>query len=479
MNAEAIAQLPERQIIELARQSPNVFAWYVLGFRQGDVHIAFQQHLTENIDCYSELHRGIGKTTQTSNVRCVWEIGRNQDLRIKYVQQNEKEAIKTTRAMRDVIESDRYASVFPEVVPDRDAWSGGHFKVKTRHYSRDATVEANGIFGRAGGRADILIADDICDWRNAIKSPTDRESVKEAWATNWLPMLDIAAKQRPREWKVGTCYHVQDITADWRKYHREKNTLLRIPVVDYVSPWPEHYTAEYLRDRREKLGPIAYGRAFELNPVSAEQLIFPPAWFDSALFEEIPHWEAMNGKMIVTIDLAFSEKRQNNDPDWSVALFAWKSNNGHVWLVDIIRVRKTFPDFAELLIDRGVALKVADGRAEANGPQLGLAQQLNRMSPFPITALDRVVDKITRATAAQPFMESGRFHIPARRDDMGLLKVVPKFQTLYDEMTTFPASGHDDTVDTSIDLAKYAETQAGPNKVTVFRSRDRLADYYR
>ncbi len=475
-----VADLPEPLLLELARQSPNVFASYILGFTQTDIHRAAQQHWTNHTNSYTELHRGIGKTAQLT-IRSVFEIGHNPEIRIKYVQQSVDEAKKTTLMMRDIIDSRRYHAVFPDVHKDPDRWSGASFKVLTDKFTRDSTVEANGIFGRAGGRADLLIADDICDWRNSIRSPTDRANVKDSWTTNWLPMRDYSADTEPRTWCVGTCYHVNDITADWRRYHGERGTLLRVPVIDSVSPWPEVYPPDRLDELRIELGPIAYARAYELQPVSSETIVFPADWLEAAYYEEsmdIPKWPRMNGRSVATIDFAFTVKKQDNDPDFSVALFGWVSNDGHVWLRDMVRVRKTFPDFSKLAIQAGIDNKVHDARAEGNGAQLGLAQRMNDDSPFPIVSVERTKDKITRAAEEQAFVESGRFHIPAERVG-GRLVPVAKFKILFDEMTTFPASGHDDTVDASLDMMTLAKSYTSvKTKPSSFPKPDRLAELY-
>ena len=62
---------------------------------------------------------------------------------------------------------------------------------------RDPSVQASGIFGRTGGRADIIWLDDVCDLRNAVLQPALRQQVKESVANIWLPMLDPTAAHPP------------------------------------------------------------------------------------------------------------------------------------------------------------------------------------------------------------------------------------------------------------------------------------------
>lgn len=453
----------------MARRSMTAFMAYVMEMTQAGIHRQFQRHLTDHDDSYSELHRGIGKTTQMI-ARCAWEIGKCPGLRIKYVQQSKDEARKTIRAMKTIVESDRFQSVFPDCVPDYDMWSTTQFRVRTKKFQRDATVEACGIFGNAGGRVDRLIADDICDWRNAIRSSTDRENVKDAWVTNWIPMLDPASDFLPlKTWKVGTPYHVDDISAGWRKYHAGEGSLMRLPVRNFISPWAV-FDQKLLKSRRAVLGPTAYGRAYELNPISSEVIIFPSEWLDAGLYTRVPDHHRRSGSMIATFDFAFTEKKLNNDPDYSVCLIGWKSDQGHVWAREIVRGRMSFPKFKREALAACRRHGVEFGKGEANGPQKGLIQQMNEDSDFPIGCIDRTTDKVLRATKQQSFVETGRFHIRADPDEMGILAPTEPMQVLYDEMVTFPASGHDDLVDTAVDMMAMSGTSTTDGDVPEFNT---------
>ena len=451
-------QTIDSEIVAGCRQSPNMFANCVMGFTQGDLHKRMQKHLSEYDNNYCEYPRGHGKTSQLT-MRVAWEIGNDPTIRIKYVQQSENEAKKTTGLIKSIIESDMYKIVFPKIEPDLDSWSKSDFKVKSEKYQRDATCEAKPIFGRAGGRADILIADDICDLRNAIQQPALREQVKEFWNTNWLPMRDFSRDDKPRTWKVGTCYHADDITSDWRRMHTEQGGLLRLPVVGFRSPWHELIEDDELEAIRKEIGPFAYARSYELQPVTSDLIVFNPEWINDSLYKEIPVWEAKNGIMVAAMDFAFTVKKQDGDPDWSVCIIAWKDRKGQLWLKDIIRQRSTFPDFARSATKAMERHGVTQAVAEANGPQKGLVQQMQQDCRVPIRPLNRDKDKITRASERQGFVESGKLHLP---DDGGTVR--SDFRVVFDEMTTFPVGGHDDTVDAVIDLIELVMQIGEPLK---------------
>ena len=443
--------LDESQVLELCRISPCWFSIYVMGFQQGNLHKRLHSHLEEHSNCYVELPRGHGKTSQMVS-RCAWEIGVNPNVRIKYIQQSDRDASKTTALIKNIIESPKYKAVFPHIEPVKDFWGNTDFKVKCDSWQRDSTMEAKGIFGRAGGRADILIADDICDLRNSIQQPSLRNQVKDFWANNWLPMRDFTGGKDPKTWKIGTCYHVDDITADWRHQHKQDDSLLRVPVQGFDSPWPEEISPERMQSIREEVGPIAYGRAYELSPISAETVVFSGDWLIASYYEA--NYPEL-GEMVAAFDFAFSEGRSGGDPDYSVCLIGWLTHDNHLYLIDMLRVRATFPEFSRRALGLCSHYGVVRGVGEANGPQKGLVQQLNEQSRFPIMPAKRTTDKMTRAASRQSYVESGRLHLPL---DAGADKRTHKstFNDLFDEMTSFPVAGHDDPVDACIDLMDLA-----------------------
>jgi predicted phage terminase large subunit-like protein len=75
----------------------------------------------------------------------------------------------------------------------------------------------------------------------------------------------------------------------------------------------------------------------------------------------------------------------------------------------------------------------------------------------PIRPLNRDRDKITRASERQGYVESGQLHLPAQD---GTIR--SDFRVVFDEMTTFPVGGHDDTVDAVIDLIELTANMGAP-----------------
>lgn len=435
------------------RESAHWFVPYVLGFDNGRMHDELQFHLDATDNSYVELPRGHGKTNQMAG-RVAWEIGRNPLVRVKIVGSSDDEATKTVTLIRKLIQSEEYRKVFPEIEPDNDStWGNTSFTVKRSRFLRDATVESVSVFGRAGGRSDILIADDICDLRNSVQQPAMREQVKDAWKTIWLPTLD-RSKPNPKVWKFGTPYHVADITADWRTYHNDHGGMFRRPVRGHLSPWSEVYTAEMMQDLRAQYGPIAYARAYELSPVSSDQLVFDHWWLDRSFYEgQVPDFVRSTGQVIAATDFAFTDKTvRKGDPDYSVLVIGHRSMDGYLYVDRVIRARVPFPEWLRICARECRANNVSVLMAEGNGPQLGLTQQLSlACETTSVVPLIRTKDKLSRASEKQSFVESGRLRLRGERGT-----VCREHASLYEEMTTFPAGDHDDTVDAVVDLMEAA-----------------------
>jgi predicted phage terminase large subunit-like protein len=439
------------------REAAHWFCPYLQGVENARMHDELQWFLDEAVDGYVELPRGHGKTSSMAS-RVAWEIGRNPEIRVKIVASTDDEAAKTVTMIRKFIESDEYRKVFPLVEPDgHSTWGNTAFTVKRSRLIRDPTVEAVSVFGRAGGRSDLLIADDVCDLRNSVQQPSLREQVKESWKTIWLPTLDRSGP-RPRVWKFGTPYHVSDITAEWRAYHGERGGLFRKPVKGHEGPWPEVFTPGLLEDLRAKLGPIAYARAYELSPVSSDQLVFDHWWLDRSLYEnQIPDFVRSTGQVMAATDFAFSERTaKKGDPDYSVLVTGVRSMDGMMYVDRVVRARVPFPEWTRICARECALGGVSVLMAEGNGPQAGLVQQLAQAcGDTSVVPLVRVKDKLTRASEKQSFVETGRLRLKGEKG-----RVARDHAVLYEEMTTFPAGDHDDAVDAVVDLME-ACTRAG------------------
>ncbi len=451
--------------IDVCRQNPAIFSAVMLATDVVPLHARLQSHLSKHDRAQVELPRGHGKTSQIA-MRIAWEIGHNPNIRVKIVMQNDHESIKSLSLIKGILESPGYRAVFPWIAPNKAKWGSSALQVSRDLVARDATVEAMGVFGRASGRADIIVFDDVCDLRNTIIMPALKSAVKMAVENTWLPMLDPNSN-RQRVWMLDTPYTHDDLTSEWRKVHGAAGSLLCEPCIGFRSPWPEVFSEEHLQRMRESMGPTAYARAYLLEPVDSADLVFRSEWIDRSCYrDDDAEWQSskQSGRNIAAIDWAFSEKTvQRADPDWSVCLFGTVSRTGHLYLTDIIRMRSSYPDFCAAISKRMSLHGTECAWAEANGPQAGLVQQFRRLAPCPVIEVTRTTDKRVRAAQCQAFVEQGRIRFPLGTD--GNLR--ESMVVVRDEMCAYPAASHDDCVDAALDLMTAALKQGSIKAGTI------------
>jgi predicted phage terminase large subunit-like protein len=190
----------------------------------------------------------------------------------------------------------------------------------------------------------------------------------------------------------------------------------------------------------------------------SDQLVFDHWWLDRSFYEgQIPEAIRVTGQAIAATDFAFSEKTiKKGDPDYSVLVTGFRSMDGYCYVDRVVRARVPFPEWLRICSRECRAAGISVLMAEGNGPQAGLVQQLQvACSETSVVSMIRTQDKLTRASEKQSFVESGRLRL---RGDHG--KVCRDHAIMYEEMTTFPAGDHDDTVDAVVDLME-ACTRAG------------------
>jgi predicted phage terminase large subunit-like protein len=457
--------------LESARENPLAFTALALGRSVSDIQRELVHMALTNHSWYGEIPRGHAKTT-TMSFTTAWWLGVRPATRFKIVSQNDEAAGSTTKFVQGIVRSDAFRAVFPtvKIKAGEEAVTSWSVTAPGLPARRDPSIQGSGVFGRTGGRADVLWLDDICDLRNAVLQPSLRSQIKEAVANIWMPMLDPSAEYPSRVWKTATPFHTDDITADWRRQHERDNTLLRMPCVNLTSPWPDVFTEDYLRQKREEMGPMAYARAYELIPLSSDLMVFQPSWMQYYRNGEIP----INTRTIAAIDWGYGKKEQERgDPDYSVCIVGEVDAQRRLYLTDILRVREPFPVFArmaaELLHRRGASVVLA----EANGPQKGIFDQFREITKQPMVSVERTKDKHLRAAGAQPFVASGKMFFPSDNDG----RIQPSFQAVQDELLAFPAGSHDDTVDVVVDLCSEAvrgSLSSGDTKVNRIEKQDAI-----
>jgi len=505
-----IRALNEELQIEAAREDPNAFIEYVFADKSGknlkqqQFHRNWQRqvkHPTWNPNGYQRAMiiapRDHGKTTQIPVGRVLWELGNNPNLRIKIACQSDSKAMERLFEITDHMErNERVQKVFPHLKPaQRGDWTKHKVVVERDLFSKDASIEALGILSTAtGGRADLLIADDIVDRRNAIQYPQIRETIKHAWKSDWTNLLEPDG----RIVYICTLWHTDD----------NSHVLMENPAyaclmyavnddvdgfdVEYRVPgknrkpkkwteglWEEHWHTAALKEREQEIGSVEFNRAFRNQALSGEIIVVDEDWieyFDPKKLAE--HVVPYSG-----YDLAISQKKQADF--FASATVYVDFELGKIYVTDAYHTKTTFDNQARHVVEDFMLHTSEEVAIEAIAYQDSLPQYLDtianrsfrdlgweksvssdgsttlemrkvrRVPQLPIVRMRPRVDKMSRLKRITPYIERGDilFHPNMDPERLGFVK---EKGNLIGELTKFPLARHDDMVDAFVNACLRA-----------------------
>lgn len=312
----------------------------------------------------------VHNSVQTAIVRTLWELGRNPELRVKIVTASDGLATKTVMSIKQHIESNwRLKLVFPELKPqDGGTWASHALTVARTSKARDCSVESFGVeSAAAGGRADLLILDDIVDWRNAIKHPSLRELVKGVYREVWSNIL----ANDGREVFCGTIYHSDDLCSELMNDTTGLYTKVVLPVVwttelanQHGRPksivgtpvWSERWTKEDVEFRLKKNGRRVFERQFMLQALPGEDRIFSNSAIANSKLEsyDFATWDQPGSPVSVDwprymgVDLASSLRKKSS---YTVMFtIAVDPETRRRYPLNIVRRRMKFPETIRMIV---------------------------------------------------------------------------------------------------------------------------------
>lgn len=393
--------------------------------KQQPFHKDIQRKFASGKDSLIEVPRSHGKTTQVA-LWIIWKLGQNPNLRIKYVCQAENKAAERCQYVQNqILHNPKVRAVFPSLVPSTkmEDWSKHKFTVQRSIFSKDCTFEASGILSSAtGGRADIIVFDDIIDMRNALLQPAYRQTVKQYYKAVWVNMVEPTTGQKVY---ICTPYHEDDLTAELKK--GTNYDVLSIPIPDDLTPlWADRWGREALLKLKKDIGTIEFARAMHLRVMSDADRIIRPEWIQ--WYDNQPD---LNG-YVVAVDPAISTR---DNADYSVIIVLGYDYNGNSYIVDMVREHLSFMELLLRLQSVYNQYKPVAVGIETIAYQKAIAEFLTQTTALPIVEINAVKDKITRARQLSIPLQNGKVFL--RRG----------MQDIYEELVSFPFMPHDDIVD--------------------------------
>lgn len=498
---EAITRATARllRMIKEAQEHPLGMIKLLVRDPSGDLpaiyplHTQFSQAVLDHPCVLLECPRGSSKTT-TALAVLTWFICRNSNLRCKIISSNDDYAQHRVGVVRKWLdESELLHKAFPHIHVDRDhSDTKMEFTLTRGLNSPDPTVSARGVLSSGtGARADLILFDDAADFRNTILNPSLRTQVIDKVRNDWLPTLATGG----RIWSVFTPWHKQDVNAYFKENARSWH-YIRLPhgTPDdpYHSSCPLITPSSKLREQRETLGPLAYARSYLLRIEDTEsQLIHShmiQPYSQSLLDPVLDHCLCY-----ISIDPAkgqITRRSRSSDPDAhgvSVGLVppqvadeskfrlfvpeAFETRCSTTLLIALIQqLIATYQPIEALLVESQGLTQLVEW--------LGTIPNLPPVIPIPAT-----VNKAIRVQGTTPLYDAGDpdspklprilFHPSIAQTTYPIPQIfiptdqgeVPARRTFRDQALSFPATSHDDVLDSVTQLCTWVMQQHMP-KVT-------------
>ena len=380
-----------------------------------------------------------GKSLIDSTLFPAWYLGRHPDRSIIASSYGQELASDFGRRVRGYVTDQLHVAIFPDsrVVDDSNA-------VHRFGLTGGGNYYAVGAGGPITGRgADLLLIDDPIKSREDANSAAFRRSLQDWYQhvayTRLQPGGAIVLIQ--------TRWHQDDLTGWLLREHTSENWhIVSLPAIaepgdalgrqEGAPLWPERFPLEVLERIREAIGSSAWLSLYQQRPTAEEGAIFKRAWFKT--FSTEPEMK----RVVFSLDTAFKAGTSN---DYSVIAVIGESKDGY-FLLHVTRERLEFPDLQRRVVGLAEIMRPNAVLIEDAASGQSLIQTLKSETRLPILPVKATGDKVSRANAVSPLVESGRVYI---RDQAQWL---PDF---LEELCSFPAAPHDDQVDALTQALNY------------------------
>jgi predicted phage terminase large subunit-like protein len=388
--------------------------------------------------------RNHGKTSQIVG-RTIWELGNDTNLRVKVACASDGRAKERLFEIDQNIKyNDRVKEVFPNLKPHPDAeWSKHKIVLHRTSRDKDASVEALGITSTAtGGRADILIADDVVDRRNALSFPALRDSIKQAWLSDWTNLLEPNSKV----WIICTLWHKDDLNHMLMDNPAYRVLLYAIDE-KFGAMWPDKWPESKLRDRHKEIGTVEFNRGFRNQAIDLESAMVRESWFQFADLSKFgPFVERFDDLVFLcSYDTAGSPTGKKDQDFTSGTIIAVDPDMRKVYVVDSWHGRLTLEQSSKLVIREYGKYSPFRIFIEKIG-QSSLDEWVLNKEPSLAGVIEVTKPKVSKAIrllSVTPLMEAGNV-VFAKHLDPNQGEWDPSRGSLVHELIDFPFGKHDD-----------------------------------
>ena len=412
-----------------------------------------------------------GKSELTSYLYLAWLMGNHPQSKIIQATHTAELAMRYGRKVRNLMDSDAYREVFPDVRLAADSKAAGRWET-----NKGGEYFASGVGGAMTGRgADFLVIDDPHSEQDAL-SETAMERAYEWYTSGPRQRLQPGGKIL----LVMTRWSKVDLTAqvlnDQAKDSRaDKWELIEFPALlpSGKPTWPEMWKEQDLLAVKAALPISKWNAQWQQTPTAEEGAIFKREWWQMYNGETIPALDYV----IQSYDTAYTKKET---ADFS-AITTWgvfrpDEETEALILIDSKKGRWDFPELKKVAYELYKYWNPDCVLIEAKASGLPLSQELRRTG-IPVVnyspgGRNSGTDKISRANSVAPVFEAGMVWAPDE----------PWAEEVVEEMAEFPYGDHDDLVDSAVQAvmrfrqgnflnlpSDYIEDEMGPPQFSYYR----------
>lgn len=406
---------------------------------------------------YEEVKQGIrpclilsappqhGKTEIVSRYLPAWLFGLNPHLSIGGLSYGKDLATDNNRDLQRIMISEEYGRLFPASCLNQKRNVVSEVEAKRNSDSFDIVGHrgkyiAQGVGGPlTGRRLDVGIIDDPIKNSKEALSVTTKESIWNWYTTTFKTRLSMNSGQII----MATRWASDDLSGRIEKKTNDV-TIITFPAIsnDNKALVSGLHPVGKLLEMKSTMSEFFWSAMYQQNPIPLGGNLFKiESW---KYYQELPKLKYR----IIFADTAQKTKEQN---DYSVFQCWGETYEGQAVFVDQIRGKWEAPELlinARAFYAKHKAINNGSLRSvniEDKSSGTGLIQTLKREG-MPIVAIQRSVDKITRALDVIPFVDSGNVLLPENS---------PWLSDYLLELSGFPNSSHDDQVDPTIDAIKH------------------------
>ena len=363
-----------------------------------------------------------------------WVMGQRPETKIIQATHTAELAVGFGRKVKNLLDSEIYRDVFPDIQLARDAKASGR-------WSTDMGGEyyAVGVGGALAGRgADLCIIDDPVSEQDAL-SPAALDNIYE-WYTS-------GPRQRLQPGGsiiiVMTRWSIRDLTAKVLQKQAEGGAdqweVVEFPAIfpdtDNVL-WPEFWSRDELEGVRASIPVAKWNAQYLQNPTAEEGAIIKREWWNVWDRDDPP----VVDYVIQSYDTAFTKSER---ADYS-AITTWgvfypdEGDEAAIILLDSEKGRWEFPELKDAAMRLYEEFEPDMVLIEQKASGTPLTQDLRKMG-IPVSGFTpgRGADKFSRMNACAPVFESGMVWCPDTR----------WAEEVIEECASFPNGEHDDLAD--------------------------------